>query len=184
MTKKRETIHNLTIREYQASDYEEVKKNLLEKQDMFDPVWDSEESLNREIERDSNFILVAEVDGKVVGNVFLKNWWGYGSWIFHLAVKQGYKGKGIAARLMDEAEDRLRRKGAREIALFVDVNNAEAREFYAKSGYHDFPGEYKSVVKKLYRTTPKVEYSNLSRLSRGEALRDGERNSGTPREFG
>lgn len=149
MTEKRGTILNTKVRDYQVSDYEEVKKNLLDQQDMFDPVWDSEKSLNREIERDSDFIVVAEIDGKVVGNVFLGNWWGHGSWIFHLAVRKGYKGRGIAAQLMDEAEDRLRRKGAREVALFVDVNYPETREFYAKRGYHDFPGEYKSVVKKL-----------------------------------
>lgn len=116
---------------------------------MFDPVWDSEESLSREIERDPDFILIAEAGREVVGNVFLGNWWGLGSWIFHLAVKGGYTGQGVATQLMDKAEERLKRKGAKGVALLVEANNAEARAFYKNRDYIDFPGEYKSVVKKL-----------------------------------
>ena len=137
------------IRKYQPSDYEEVRKNLLDHENMFDPVWDSEESLNREIEREPDFILVAEVEGRVVGNVFLNNWWGHGGWIFHLAVRKKLRGQGIADKLMDEAERRLKKKGVKEAALLVDVDNKKAREYFAKRGYKDFPGSYKSVVKKL-----------------------------------
>ena len=139
----------IQIRDYQPSDYKEVKKNLLGRQNMFDLVWDSEESLNREIEREPDFILVADVNGKAVGNVFLTNWWGHGGWIFHLAVRKELGGQGIVDKLMDEAEKRLKKKGVKEVALLVNVDNKKTREYFAKRGYKDFPGSYKSVVKKL-----------------------------------
>jgi len=148
MNKRKEAIQIIKIREYQPSDYTAVKKNLLEA-GIFDSVWDSKESLNIEIKRNSDFILVAEIDGKVVGNVYLGNWWGHGSWIFHLVVRKEYRGKEIATRLMDEAEKRLKQKGVKEVALFVEVDNLKAKKFYADRGYKDFPGEYKSVVKTL-----------------------------------
>ena len=52
-----------------------------------------------------------------------------------LAVIEAAQGQGVAARLVEAAEDWARRQGFRLIALDVFANNQRARAFYARHGY-------------------------------------------------
>ena len=54
-----------------------------------------------------------------------------------LAVIEPAQGQGVAARLMEAAEDWARQQGFRLIALDVFANNRRARGFYARLGYQD-----------------------------------------------
>lgn len=54
-----------------------------------------------------------------------------------LAVVEAAEGRGVAARLMQAAEDWARQQGFRLICLDVFANNRRARDFYARQGYQD-----------------------------------------------
>ena len=54
-----------------------------------------------------------------------------------LAVIEAAEGRGVAARLMQAAEDWARQQGFRLICLDVFANNRRARDFYARHGYQD-----------------------------------------------
>src|SRR6185436_9867202 len=54
-----------------------------------------------------------------------------------LAVIEAAEGQGVAARLMQAAEDWARQQGFRLICLDVFANSQRARAFYARQGYQD-----------------------------------------------
>jgi len=58
------------------------------------------------------------------------------SMIFHLGVHPEYRQQGIASKLMDEAEGRLKSYGTRIITLFVDEENDKAIGLYKKRGWN------------------------------------------------
>jgi GNAT superfamily N-acetyltransferase len=54
-----------------------------------------------------------------------------------LALTEAAEGRGVAARLMQAAEDWARAQGFRLICLDVFANNRRARTFYARQGYQE-----------------------------------------------
>ena len=121
------------IREYTESDYSQVKE-ILSEAEMFDPVWDRKENLQKMIHRDPECILVAEMNGNVVGNIyFFDNGWEAS--IYRLAVKKEFQNKGIGAQLLQEVEKRLKKRGIREIMGFFKSDNHKLEKYYTKQGY-------------------------------------------------
>ena len=56
-------------------------------------------------------------------------------WIHHLAVLPGFRRRGIAERLVREAEDRLRELGCPKVNLQIRASNAPVAAFYRSLGY-------------------------------------------------
>ncbi len=76
-------------------------------------------------------------EGEIVGNVTVhRRYKGRKGWfISNLAVHPKYRGKGIAQRLMVEALDWARRKGAQRVSLEVRAENVPAHKLYEKLGF-------------------------------------------------
>jgi ribosomal protein S18 acetylase RimI-like enzyme len=55
--------------------------------------------------------------------------------MYHLAVAQDHRHKGIAQTLMDELENRLRQKGCIRYYLLVTKDNLSAIQFYESRGW-------------------------------------------------
>lgn len=123
----------IKIRNYQPSDYPQIKANL-EEADMFDEIWDSEENLQGMIKNNPEAILVAE-DGEVIGNIFFVPYGSKVGYLFRLAVKKEYRQKGIATQLIEKAIESARRKGFIEIALFADSDKKNLLNFYQKRNF-------------------------------------------------
>ena len=123
----------VTIRVYGPKDYNDVRQNL-EEGGLFYEEMDAEKRLNEKIRRNPGSIFVAEVDGKVVGNVLLVED-GWGAFVFRLAVKKEYRNRGIGMQLMKSAEEALRIKGYSEVHILVDEKETDLKEYYAKIGY-------------------------------------------------
>jgi len=89
--------------------------------------------------------LVAEVDGKIVGYVMCRVEWGWGfiknkllkkGHVISIAVRPGYRRRGIGEKLMVEAMRALKEHyGAEEIYLEVRVSNTPAINLYKKLGF-------------------------------------------------
>ena len=93
--------------------------------------------------RKEALVLVAELDGKVVGTVTL---WAPGSpaseaWLpnacdlRHLAFDPAVHGRGLSRPLLDEAERRARQMGARYVCLHVRRGNKGVANLYMSRGY-------------------------------------------------
>jgi ribosomal protein S18 acetylase RimI-like enzyme len=78
--------------------------------------------------------LVGTVGGAIVASAMV-GYDGHRGWINYLAVDARYRRQGLAARLMDEVERRLRQLGCPKINLQIRRDNLQAIGFYERIGY-------------------------------------------------
>jgi ribosomal protein S18 acetylase RimI-like enzyme len=95
---------------------------------------DTLEEIGKKAARDPDLFLVAEAAGELVGTV-IGGYDGRRGLIYHLAVAPGFRKQGLATRLMDEVEGRLRQKGCLKSYLLLLDGNEEAASFYEKRGW-------------------------------------------------
>ena len=135
------------IRDYTNADYEAVRTNLVDG-NLFNPDKDTREVLNSKIKASPGSILVAAIDGQVVGNVYLlQDSWN--SFIFRLAVRKDFRKQGIGSLLMKEAENRLKSAGTAAISLFIREDDSELRYYYTKRGYEPMEHFHRFMHKRL-----------------------------------
>jgi ribosomal protein S18 acetylase RimI-like enzyme len=93
---------------------------------------DDAESVQRLIERSS--LLVAEVDGRVVGALVV-GWDGWRGNMYRLAVLPEFRRRGIGRRLVEAGHDSLRAQGARRVTALVAHDEADATGLWRAAGY-------------------------------------------------
>jgi ribosomal protein S18 acetylase RimI-like enzyme len=98
---------------------------------------DAYDRIEREIQGAGAIFLVAESEGELIGSVFASHD-GRKGWINRLAVAPPYRRRGIARRLIDEAEKRLSAAGIEIVACLIEDWNADSKLFFEKIGYHRF----------------------------------------------
>jgi len=106
---------------------------------------DTPERVAALLERDA--LLVAEVDGEIVGAVIA----GFDGWrgnFYRLAVAPEHRRRGIAARLVAAGEERLRAAGAPRVTALVAFDDDVARGFWAAVGY-DADAEIGRMVRSI-----------------------------------
>ena len=124
---------------------------MLETEKMFDQVWDGEDSFRGMVHEDPTSVLVATVDEKVIGSMYVHSTrQGRGNWTFfwRLVVAPAYQKQGIATALLEAAEQILRIRNLPEVCIFVEESNEPLKEFYAHRGWQT-GGVYRSFWKKL-----------------------------------
>ena len=125
-------LENVIIRPYRHTDYHNVKQILTEA-DMYYEEMYSEERLNEKIKRDIKSILIAEIEGKVVGNIFFDiDWFPI---IFGLAVKSEYRNKGIGKKLVDAIIAEGKTKGFKSMDLLVRESRINLQNTYENWGF-------------------------------------------------
>jgi Predicted acetyltransferase len=92
------------------------------------------DALARQLAWDSELVLVAEVDGQVVG-VIVGTIDGNRAYFYRLAVHPDYQRRGIGRRLVQALEERFREKGVTQIVIMVKQDNEQAIPFYESLGY-------------------------------------------------
>ncbi len=100
---------------------------------------DTPEMIARKLATQLGFFLVAECDGKLVGTVIgsLERGWG---WVQRLAVHPEYRRRGIARRLVQEAEQAHAALGAYRTCLLTHRDNSAAQALYQSLGYETWDG--------------------------------------------
>jgi ribosomal protein S18 acetylase RimI-like enzyme len=111
-------------------------------------VSDDPASLERLLETSEDALLVAEVDGRMVGTV-IAGWDGWRANFYRLAVRPSARRRGIALRLVAEAERRLAAKGARRLSAIVMSEHDPAVALWLAAGYH-----HDTRVGRYVRTLP------------------------------
>jgi ribosomal protein S18 acetylase RimI-like enzyme len=100
-------------------------------------ITDNREEVRRLLTEPAAVLLVAEADGRLVGTV-IGGWDGWRGNIYRLAVVPAYRRRGLARRLVAEADRSLHRMGAKRITALVEGDHPWATDFWdslAASGY-------------------------------------------------
>ena len=140
---RRRIIEPITLREFRfADDYEAVRD-----------LWatagsgvhlgrsDTPDEILKKLTRDPDLFLVAEQNGEIAGAV-LGGFDGRRGIMYHLAVSENNRSRGIGAMLMAELENRLKQKGCLKYYLLVTRDNADAIRFYEKRGWENMDELY------------------------------------------
>jgi ribosomal protein S18 acetylase RimI-like enzyme len=100
---------------------------------------DTPAGLERLRAQDEGALLVAELDGRIVGTVIAASdgWRGN---MYRLAVDPTYRGKGIARRLVTAGEARLRERGVVRVTALAEANDTVATRLWEAAGYRHDPG--------------------------------------------
>jgi ribosomal protein S18 acetylase RimI-like enzyme len=98
-------------------------------------VTDTADELRRVVNESVANVLVAEVEGQLVGSI-IGSFDGWRGNIYRLAVHASYRRRGIARALVAEVEKRLTRQGAKRITALVEKDHPLATGFWAAVGYN------------------------------------------------
>jgi len=95
---------------------------------------DNPEEIKKKLQRDPDLFIVAEIDQRIIGAV-MGGFDGRRGLMYNLAVKSEYRKQGIATKLTEILEARLRNKGCTRYYILVTKNNNEAIQFYETRGW-------------------------------------------------
>ena len=95
---------------------------------------DTPAEIEKKLARDPDLFLVAETKSRIIGSV-IGGYDGRRGMIYHLAVIDAFRNRGIGTRLMAEVEARLRQKGCLKTYLLVAEDNHEVASFYQSCGW-------------------------------------------------
>lgn len=125
----------MKVRSYEPSDYEQLKALYLDSSTFggqFDEARDAAARLMKRIEADPDAILVAEIDGKLVGTVSLIDD-GRVAWLFRYAVQKDQP-EALNA-LHNKAVEILKNRGHSQVLVYTPVGNTELDIRYEQLGF-------------------------------------------------
>ena len=100
---------------------------------------DGEEDIHRLLERDPGSLLVAEEDDELVG-ALIAAWDGWRGNMYRLAVAPDRRRQGIARRLVEAGEERLRGLGAPRVSALAWREDEPAYGVWQATGYDENAG--------------------------------------------
>lgn len=125
----------MNIRIMKIDDYEQVHQLWMNTAGMgMRSLDDSYEGISKFLLRNPNTNFVVETDHQVIG-VVLCGHDGRRGYIYHLAVSDQYRRKGIGRLLIDHVMDALRKEGINKVALLVIDSNDLGNSFWESVGF-------------------------------------------------
>ena len=95
---------------------------------------DTSAALEALIAWNADALLVAELDGELVGTL-IAAWDGWRGNMYRLAVVPEHQRKGIATQLVESARERLYEQGARRVTALVREADVHAAGVWSSAGY-------------------------------------------------
>ncbi|MDO9456436.1 GNAT family N-acetyltransferase [Nocardioides sp.] len=95
---------------------------------------DSADAVRRQLERDPEALVVAELDGRIVGSV-IAGWDGWRAHVYRLAVHPDARRRGLGRLLLEHVEARFTALGATRVDAMVLEGNALGQAIWAAAGY-------------------------------------------------
>ncbi len=125
----------MTIRTMLKDDYDKVYDLWINTSGMgLNTIDDSREGIEKYLDRNPTTCFVAEDDGKIIG-VIIAGHDGRRGYIYHTAVQDNYRRKGIATKLLDVATKALNDLGIVKVALVVFERNSGGNAFWENQGF-------------------------------------------------
>lgn len=97
---------------------------------------DTAASVGLLLRHDPGSLLVAELDGRLVGTV-ISGWDGWRGSIYRLVVHPRHRRQGLARQLLSEAENRLAKLGAERMQAIVVASDTRATGFWGASRWEE-----------------------------------------------
>ena len=126
-----------TIRPVTADDYDAIYalwNSTEQSRRALNPVDDSREGIGRYLKRNPDTCFAAVAEDRIVG-VILTGHDGRRGIIHHMCVHPDYRRRGIAGRLVSEAEKALKKEGIQKVFGLVFRDNEAANAFWEQQGY-------------------------------------------------
>jgi len=95
---------------------------------------DPDREIDRKLLHDPGHLIVAVIDGAVVGSVMF-GYDGHRGWLNYLAVKPEHQRRGLGRALVGYAEHELAELGCAKVNLQIRRTNAGVVDFYLSLGY-------------------------------------------------
>lgn len=95
---------------------------------------DSQEGIRNFLNRNPNTCFVHEEDGNIIGCILCGHD-GRRAYIYHAAVAENYRRKGIGSLLLKQVYDSLEKEGINKAALVVFSNNTIGNSFWKNQGW-------------------------------------------------
>ena len=96
----------------------------------------------RQTEVEDSLVLVAELEGKIVGFAYMQfepiiyaELATNVAWLHDIFVDTEARGTGAGKKMIEAVASEAKRFGANKVLLSVAAKNAEAKEFFARSGF-------------------------------------------------
>lgn len=124
---------DLVIRPYAPRDERAVIR-LWVRCDLVVPWNNPRQDIERKLKVNPDLFLVGEIRGNLVATC-MAGYEGHRGWINYLATDPDYRRQGIAARMMEAAEEKLIAMGCPKINLQVRAGNKDVVAFYEAVGY-------------------------------------------------
>ena len=131
------TAASIEIRACRVEDVEAVLA-LWRRADAVPRPTDDLDGLVLRLERDRELFLLAWDGERLVGSL-MGGWDGWRGQMYRLAVDPDYRRRGVARRLVEAVEDRLRELGARRVTSLVFRDEEGAADFWRSVGYTPDP---------------------------------------------
>ena len=121
------------VRQYDTADRDAVIE-LWRQCGLVVPQNDPNRDIERKLKVNPEWFLVGQLEGHIIATC-MAGYEGHRGWINYLAVAPGYRRRGFAAKLMQEAERILLQAGCPKINLQIRSSNSDVIEFYKAIGY-------------------------------------------------
>ena len=138
MAARKRGLSDLLVRNFRMDDYDPLMTIWDKAQLPYKPRGrDRRDKIEREIKKPNAVFLVAEIAGQLVGSI-LATHDGRKGWINRLAVSPAFRRRGIAKKLVAEAESRLTDQGIEIVACLIEDWNADSKLFFESIAYKRF----------------------------------------------
>lgn len=98
------------------------------------PVDDSREGIDRYLRRNPETCFIAEENGVLIGSI-LSGHDGRRAYLYHMAVAETHRRRGVGETLLTRAMEALAREGVGKAALLVFATNEKGNAFWEKHGF-------------------------------------------------
>ena len=133
-----------SIREMTIDDYDEVYHLWEQTEGLSLEEGDSREAIEIYLNRNQGLCFVAYADDQIIGTVLCGHEGRRGT-LRHIAVKRGYRGKGIARALIKQSLSALSKDGIKKCNTFVMDENVEGLRFWEHIGWYVLEDNYRTM---------------------------------------